>query len=160
MSEQFAVIPHEAFIAALQDAAMTMPGGLAPLFDASIYEIEPGGGESINNSNGTFSLPLSNVYIFVGIPYGDEHAYADDLTYRDSEIWVPFTVMSGTNGDQIETLRRLDFARHARSAVFAAHGLTEVSQAVRMRRLAYSQQTGIVGVQYVWRFWFGSSTTA
>lgn len=159
MSEQYATQPHDALIAAFKDANMTQPNGGAALFDPSIFQIEIGDGQSINNSTGVVEFPLTKIYLFVGMSYGNEVAYTDDPTYRDGEIWIPFTVMAGTNGDQMDTLARLDFARKSRAAVFSAHGLTEVSEATRARRLAYSSKTGLVGVQYAWRFWWASSTT-
>lgn len=164
MTEQYRLQPYEAFIAALQDAAMTTPNsapGTNALFDPTIFAIEVGDGQSINNSNGTFSLPLTKVYIFVqAITYGTAQAYTDDLTYTDTRVHIPFTVMSGTDGDQLETLKRLDFARSSRSAVFSAHGLLSCVEDVRNRRLAYSAPTGLLGTQYTWLFSYGASSTA
>lgn len=163
MTEQYRVQPYEAFIAALQDAAMLAPNGTPgqALFDPAIFAIEIGDGQSINNSNGTFALPLTKVYIFVqAITYGSSQTYTDDLTYTDEQVHIPFTVMSGTDGDQLETLKRLDFARSGRSAVFSAHGLLSCVENVRQRRLAYSAPTGLLGTQYIWTFSYGSSSTA
>lgn len=159
MSEQYAVQAHDAFIAALQSAAMTGPDG-QPLFDPSIFQIDVSDGSSINNSNGQLTLPLTKIYICVGLAYGSAQAYTDDLTYTDEDIQISFQVISGTNGDQMDTLKRLDFARRARSAAFSAEGLSIVAETVRNRRLAYSLAMGLVGIQHTWQFRYGVSTTA
>lgn len=143
---------------ALQDPAMTAPGGAALLFDPAIFDIAFGEGQSINGSTGTFTLPLPKIYIAIGMPYGNETLYATSEAYVDAKMFIPFKVYGNTAGDQLNAQKRLDFARKSRVAVFSKYNLVECGETVRSRHLAYDTSMGITGSQYVWRFEWGSAT--
>lgn len=152
MSEAFSDRAEFLFEQALQDAAMSAPGGATPLFDPAVFDIRLGGDTAINAGGQTLTLPLQKVIVTIGQPYGTEQGYMSPEPDVDCEIWMPFKVWGNSGSDAQDFDKRVDFFMDYRKSVFSLHGLTLLGGVVRRRPIVYDKDRGLIAREYALRF--------
>lgn len=162
-AEVYSNLASSAFKNALLDAAMLQPTsiGTAPLFPAVAFDIRLSNDANMVESTRTITLPLTATVISIGRPYGFEIGYgpvdpaAESAFAIDTDIWIPFTVYATAASDQDFTEKRLLFARDKRQNVFANYGLDlQMRGQTGAKPRPNSATTGLVIVDYRWRFFF------
>lgn len=153
--EVYTQIASAAFRDALLDANMLQPSsvgtGLNPLFPPTLMNIVLGGDDNLFGSKSAVEMTKFLPTITIGLPYGTEQGYAGD-TYKDVEIFIPFTTWQRTGGTEDVLHQKLEFARDHRQNVFSAHGLIILGGVVRGRPRPASPVTSLDAVDYAWRF--------
>lgn len=160
MTEIYQTTPGATFLSCLTDAAMLEPSsiGTSLLFDPVIFDIRQMAEGGLNNAMGTISLPLSQIILIVGTPYGKRLSYMSQELDEDWMLSIRLTILSDTGASIDDTLRRIHFATKERRAVFSSYGINDVGIDEHPRYRPFDEKRGLTSMDYTMRFRWAEQT--
>ena len=154
MTFTLAPMLHQAMYASLNDPTLVFPD-TTRIFPPAQVDIRLGGDASIAGSDRQITIPLQQIVITIGWPYGSElGARMQDQGVTNLEQAIKLTVWSNSAADSDNMMQRLEYIRDVFPAVFSSRQVCILGGRIQSRMRPYSPVEGLVVFDTTWNCLF------